>query len=338
MEPLVPNTKLEPGVFQGTPESPYEKAAATKPPLLIRTMKSDMAEAVKNQNETSVSIAIAEEKKRAAALAEKSKASSSSPGGETAPAPKRIGRFVFILIVLLIGALVGLGYVFLLPKLGALNIELPQITLPSFGKPAIAPALTAPSGVEPLAPSLIPAQSEKRFNLSNATPGSIFSGIIGEHVNGVPQGTIKNLYFTEMIGATSTAISASRLISFVGAQIPDILTRTLEKQFMTGFLGESGDTATPFIVLKVSDHNTGLAGMLEWEPSILNNIVALFGMSITGGAPTKFHDVIILGKDARALETSSGAGIFYAFADQSTIVITGSRSALETLLPLAVKN
>ena len=64
MDPLVPNKKFEPGIYQGVPGAP-KQVSIPKPPRLIRTMKLDMEEAIKEQHETSVSIAIAEEKKQA---------------------------------------------------------------------------------------------------------------------------------------------------------------------------------------------------------------------------------------------------------------------------------
>ncbi len=332
MEPTIPQPKLEPGVYQGNPEAVREKTEGSFPLRPIRTMKNDMAEAIKQQNETSVSIAIAEEKKKAEARAA-AQAASQTQTEDTTPAPKRIGRIVVVIIVLLLVALLGVAYVFLLPKLS--SIQLPKIPLPSFEKPSNTSVAPSAPAAEPLAQSIIPAQSEKRFNISAETLSQTTSAITLERGKGNPSRSIKNLYFTETEGDISAEISSSRLFSFANAQAPDILTRSLEKQFMTGFFGEENGGVTPFLILKVSDHDMGLAGMLEWEPQISKFFDTIFGTNAEALPGTKFKDIIVLEKNARLFETASGAKIVYSFANQNTIVIAGSRSALEALMALA---
>jgi hypothetical protein len=331
MEPTIPNKKLEPGVYQGTPDASQTKTADSSP-RIIRTMKSDVAEAIKKQNETSVSIAIAEEKKqakaRADALAVRQTQSESTP-----PAPKRIGRVVIVLIIVLIVLLSALAYIFILPKLGA--IRMPSIQLSSSEKPSNANVAPVTHVVEPLAPSIIPAQSEKRINIGNNTLSQVVATIVAERANGNPAGSIKNLYFTENQGDVSVPLTTDRLFDFGNIQTPNILTRSLEKQFMAGFFGEENGGATPFLILKVSDYSAGFAGMLEWELILPGVFDTVFETNIGGDITARFHDITVTGKDARLFDTPSGAKIAYAFADKNTIVITGSRAALEALLPLA---
>lgn len=333
MEPLTPHKKFEPGVFQGTPEDFNSKEIA--PPRLIRTMRSDVADAIKNQNETSVSIAIAEEKKKAI-----SRADGGTPQTQTEntpPAPKPIGRIIVIMIVIIVIAALGLAYVFVLPKLG--GIKLPTISIPAFpslSKPRTnGVTATTTESVVQLAPSLIPSQSEKRFNISTQTREKTLDRVADEMKQGVSSGSIKNLYFEE--GATApVSISANRLFIFADISAPEILTRSLEKPFMVGLWGEENWGATPFVILKVSSYDTGFAGMLEWEKTLPDFFGSLFGSKMSNRtSATKFHDLVVLGKDARAIDFPFGGTIAYMFADENTIVITGSVKALETLLPLA---
>lgn len=337
MEPLVPNKKLEPGVFQGNPNAERDALAAPKPPRLIRTMKLDMAEAVKNQHETTVSIAIAEEKKKTAAAAE---AKAKAPAEQTpaTPAPKPHGRFVVVLVILILIAALGAAYVFLLPKLTTIHFQFPKISLPalpSFSKKApVSPVIqTAPL----FSPSIISAQSETSHDITTEASSIIAFGVGQEEGSGIELGAIKNIHFTESAVSSTTQISAARFLSFAGAQAPDILTRSLDNEFMAGILGQGSAPAIPFIILKVSDYNLGLAGMLQWEPSISRTFDALMGTAYGKDSSVKFHSDIIGGKDARILAFPFGGTIAYAFADQSTVVIAGSRVALETLLPLATK-
>lgn len=336
MEPIVPRNKLESGVFQGTPDiADKEKNSETSAPRIMRTMKSDVAEAIKRQNETSVSIAVAEQKKQEKMRAE-STAEKQAQEGPSSPAPKPIGRVIVVIVLLIIITALGLAYVFVLPKLGA--IQLPKISIPSFGKPApVVPTATTTEPVLSLAPSLIPTQSEKRFNISNQTRTQVLADITAEMKLETPSGTIKNLYFTEESDTTSIAISVTRLLAFAGISAPDILTRSLEKSFMVGFLGEQNGNSTPFVVLKVSSYETGLAGMLEWETTLPRSFDSIFGTKTSGTSTStvRFRDVVVLGKDARSSNVATGDALFYAFANQNTVVIAGSKTALEALLSLA---
>lgn len=338
MEPTIPTPKREPGVYQGTPQSPLEKSEESPSPRLVRTMKIDVAEAIKKQNETFVSIALAEERKQLQKRGEALVAQAN-----VAPnAPKPRGRMVIIVIFLLIIIALGLAYAFVLPRFKATQTgKVPPIDTGSTPS-------TEPTGVNPaiisLAPALIPPQFEKRFALEKETPEHVFAMIAVERTGGMLEGTIKNFYFTEEVssqdGTTSTAVvPAKRLLAFANAYAPDILTRSLEAPFMAGLLGESGSMATPFLILKVSSYDTGFAGMLVWETSLPRLFDTLFGTKIQarGGSESKFRDITVLGKDARALGVTSGTTVIYAFAGPNTIVIAGSRSTLEILLPHLAK-
>lgn len=339
MEPVSPpHNKLEPGVFQGTPASAQKpKDDTPSAPRIIRTMKNDAAEAIKRQNETSVSIALAEEKKVARARAEAALAKQAQ-GETTGPAPKRIGRFFIVTGMALVIVAAILAYLFILPKLKDVSVITPSV--PSSSKPVdTAPMTTAPK-LAPIASSLVPAQTEKRFNITKETPSQIFTAIAKERRQGNSAGSIKNFYFTEEVGSDSTVIPASRLLSFANISAPEILTRSLEKSFMAGFFGEADGGATPFLIFKVSSYDTGLAGMLEWEANLPSSFDTIFGTSVDSGvlSKTKFRDITVLGKDARIIDTALGDTIAYAFTNQNTIVIAGSKTALEALIPIAGKN
>lgn len=338
MEPTIPIPKREPGVYQGTPQSPLEKSEESPSPRLVRTMKIDVAEAIKKQNETFVSIALAEERKQLQKRGEALAAQTNIPPH----APKPRGRMVIIVIFLIIIIAIGLAYAFILPRLK--TVQTGKFPPADFGTPSP----SEPDGNKPatisLAPALIPPQFEKRFALEKETPDHVFAMIAVERTEGMLEGTIKNLYFTEEASsqggiASAEVIPAKRLLAFANAYAPDILTRSLEAPFMAGLLGESGSLATPFLILKVSSYDTGFAGMLVWETSLPHLFDTLFGTRIQarGGSESKFRDITISGKDARALGTASGTAIAYSFANPNTIVIAGSRSTLEILLPLAAK-
>ncbi len=338
----IPSTPLKPGVHQVTQDS--LKSDMVVESSTIRTMKGDVAYAIKNQNETLVSIALAEEKKQAAQRVESATTAAGTAPAIDTPAPKRIGRPLVVVVITLILAGLGLAYQFLLPKI--LTINIPNVSLPSFGNTTTGHVSVAPTApVTPrvvLAPSLIPAHFEKRFIINKETTEKIFSDIAGERVVYGSTGKIKNLYFAEdltsMDGVQKTvAISTNSLLILVGVSVPELLTRSLEAPFMVGLLNEeSSTTATPFLILKISDYETSFAGMLEWEQNLPRLIDTIFGTNIAAGISnnTKTRDVILLGRDARVLEITPNVGIAYTFANKQTIIIAGSQTALVHILPL----
>ncbi|MGB2580683.1 MAG: hypothetical protein WBC83_03230 [Minisyncoccia bacterium] len=334
MEQTAPNKKLEPGVYQGTPESPDKKQTPSR--RVIRTMQNDAEEAIKTQNETAVSIALAEEKKRVAQqakLAVEGQAQNEPSDG----APKRVGRTFVIFILVLIIISVALAFIFVLPKIK--NITLPTAT-PATNEPTktITPIEETPKA-EPLAISIIPAQSEKRFNIANETPEKIFAEISNERKHGISASAIKNFYIYEDSGTGAGAVSVNRFISFANIQVPEIFIRSLENDFMVGFFGESNGGTAPFIILKVSDYEIGLAGILEWEKDLPRFFDTVFGTNIMNGVTTmKFNDIVVGGNDARYLNVVFGNTVAYAFVNKNTLVIAGSLTSLNELMPLAGKN
>ena len=335
MESIVPHKKLEPGVFHGRPDLPESERVT--PTRLIRTMKGDIADAVKSQNETVVSIAIAEEKKKASARVNTPTAELEKP---SAHAPKPINRIAVLIIALLIISLLGFAYFFVLPKLGGTNItSVPVPSFPSLNMQSSTSTTETTTEATPLAQSLIPAQYEKRFNITKQTKDQISDGIFSEMKAGLSSRSIKNLYLVE--GENDpVAISTSRLFEFTEVTLPEILFRSLEKEFMVGLFGEGNWGSTPFLILKVSSYETGFAGILEWESSLLRSYNTIFGINIANKASLNavFSDVVIGGKDARLVETLLGQTVAYAFANPNTIVMAGSTTALEALLHIAYKN
>lgn len=328
MDPLVPNKKLDPGVFQGTPVSEGPKEAEVAP-YFIRTMKGDISDLMRKKDEALLSQAVADRQKSERSHREALTATEDIDS----PTPKPRGRLIIALSLIALILVTILVYIFVIPRLA--SIRLPSI---SFGtKNASSTAETPVTPVAtPLAPSLLPAQSEIRFNLSVDVPLQVAQTLLNEHSSGLQSGLIKNLYFTEDVPGAPLQISPARLFEFMNVRAPDLLLRSLEKDFMAGFIGEADGGATPFIILKVSDRNLALAGMLDWETTLPDLFSIMTGTKITTDSSVRFHDSVVGGKDARVLDTLDSAGVIaYAFLDQNTIVIAGSVPSLETLLTLA---
>ncbi len=332
-----------PGAYQGSPEEPVIAVE----PSSIHTMKYDIVEAIKNQNESLVSMSIAENKKKDAERALEATAREAE-GVVVSSAPRKVGRIVIVMVLVLVLAGVALTYKFVLPKLS-------KISIPSFGSSSTESLLNEPESTRvDLAPSIIKATTETRFNINKETTERMFSTVASERVTGGTQGDIKNFYFFEDISTSdgprqtdsheliqqnqkTVSISANKLIMLTGISAPAILTRSLENAFMAGLLNEeTGSHGTPFIILKVSGYDTGFASMLEWERSLPLFFDIIFGTNIQASLTdkTKIRDVVLSSRDARVLEITPAIGIAYSFANPSTIVITSSRNALEKLIGL----
>jgi len=341
-----PNASLVPpsrtvGAFPREARISSEGGAPPMQPM--RTMKDDMARAIEEKNESLVSIALAEERKKVAQKeAENAKEQEKASVQNALPvAPRPHGRlFLVIVLIILLGAVGVLGMVFV-KVLPSLSIQLPNISIPNFGRSDKLPVTTDLSPVETtiiLVPSLIPAQAEKKIDITGKSPELIFAEIVSEYSLGVEKGKIKNIYITEDVvgeegNTVSQAVSLERLLGLLDFRVPEILTRALDNDFMVGFLGEEKGT-TPFLVLKVSTHDGGLAGVLLWEKKLPYFFDKAFGIAVsaTSSPQIAFRDVVIEGRDARTGEMGGMRGISYAFADANTLILAGSKSTLEELL------
>lgn len=323
---------MEPNITSTNPPLPSTQkisSAANE----IRTMKTDIADAIKGQNETLVSIALAEKRQKEEALKREDLAREQEAQIQKEEAPKRRGRiflvatvFIFIIIILSAG---WASFKFLLPKLNA--VKLPSFSIPKRNPPPVEQLLpiVAEKPVITLAPSLIPAQSEKELDTSKSPLEHIFALIAVERTAGLASGNIENLYFNN----ETRSLSANEFLAFAGVGAPEILTRSLEDPFMAGLFGEEGE-ATPFLILKVSSYETGLAGMLAWEKNIPSLLTTMFGTKIEAETIKKsaFHNIVVLGRDARLFGADPRQSVAYAFADANTIVIAGSQNALGKIM------
>jgi hypothetical protein len=236
--------------------------------------------------------------------------------------------------MLLIG--IGIGTKVLWQKLRSAPAEsiAPPINNPSRPKDSV--------DSKKLAPALIAVNDERQFMVGRDTLNQVVMANSEDRRKRIAKGAVRNLLFESPSLSGSRIdpanVSTNQFFSLAEMSIPDLLLRTLEPVFMAGLFGETTST-TPFIILKVSDKDIGIAGMLDMEaklPILFNNV---FGSAPITATDTqgKFRGTIVGEHDARILEHKSET-IVYAFADTFTIVITQSKSALESLLPMTKNN
>lgn len=115
---------------------------------------------------------------------------------------------------------------------------------------------------------------------------------------------------------------------------PQDLLPQVEPPLMT-FIYYGGDGARLGLAVKVRDLDRALAGMLQWESSLLRDVQPLFFDEKPETVLSSFEDRTYRNIDWRYLKLSRGKdfGIGYAvFPARSLLVITTSKEAMETAI------
>ncbi|MEA3399581.1 MAG: hypothetical protein U9R00_03690, partial [Patescibacteria group bacterium] len=84
------------------------------------------------------------------------------------------------------------------------------------------------------------------------------------------------------------------------------------------------------------DYGSSLAGVSEWEKTMLSNLYPIFGINISGkeNLLTKpFEDIIISNRDARVLTDDEGNNLlYYSFINNNIFVITDNKETIDEIL------
>lgn len=309
---------------------------------LVRTMKKDISEAVKNQNETIVTIKIKEDERDKQILQEKITEETTLPE-KTSPQKTvyettRLKRSFFI-VILFVTLLVGIYLGTLLWK------SIKPFILSGFSTSDLLKKDNAPEKTPSIisTSSLIPASIEKSIAVTTDRPYAVFLTLSSEGLQPITQNTVKNIVIKEEGLTTNnervlTAISLTRFFALSKMPPSGILTRSLDNPYMIGFIGTSG-TPVPFLILKTSEYETSVIGMLEWERDIPKFFDTVFGTSMELSTKNlKFKDVVLSGHDSRVLETNTEIGVTYAFVNPTTIIITTNKNSLKELFNAIQEN
>lgn len=159
----------------------------------------------------------------------------------------------------------------------------------------------------------------------------------------VPQNEMR----TVPVRRGEATLSTSELFTLLETGAPPALVRALGETFTLGIHGFQG--GQPFLLFTVSSYDHAFAGMLLWEPRLIDDVGPLFGISSreiladVGSTTTEalqntiaIKDVIIKNKDARAAFNPSGSIVFlYSFTDKRTLIFTTSEDTLKALISKA---
>ena len=309
MEPL----KIEPEPAAPTPPIAETPAATVETPspetphggdprhhaIPLRTLSSDMAEAVREQQGKVIKIAIAEDER----LAQEKENSS--------PTSKKNLFFILAGSALVLVTLAGVGI---------------SVWYKIKSDRTVAVVVT------PVAASIVESEATATLNITGNTSNEIahnFSTIVADPTNAL--GTIKNVLVTEGSGTGVTRVPASQFLEALGAHVTPEFSRALSEDYMLGLYTYT--STTPFLVLTGVAHDALLTGMTDWEPYLLQDLGPLLGVNTAGSAAPLLNaplaDTLIENRPTRAILDASGKPvIFYSFLDDDTIFIATDAGTL----------
>ena len=123
-------------------------------------------------------------------------------------------------------------------------------------------------------------------------------------------------------------------LALLQSHAPGNLVRALDPLFMLGTIGAGPKSS--FILIKLDSFENAYDGMLKWEINMADDLLPLFAPeAVVQSVPsnTTFSDVTIQNKDARILKDPNGNTVLlYSFYDNQILVITDTEETLRTLI------
>lgn len=293
----------------------------------LRTYQGDMAEFIKEKNESVISIAV-KEKERKEEIKEEENFSPIVKKTTTSEGGFKINFITLFLSILLLGG-------------GALAV----MFVFDFSKKEQPAEIVIKTEIIPYNNLITLA------NLTNKNFGTELSKLI-------PTNGISILKISDQNG--NLFQTAKKLFDFLQISLPATLERTIKDDYALGIISQNNQKAY-FLVISVNDFGRAFSGMLDWEKNMTNdlsffnpekevlivatttNIIATSTRSTGSGQaatttivkiPMKpetfiWKDVIIKNKDTRGLiNEKSQSQIAYTFLDKNTILIVNNLWAI----------
>jgi len=283
-------------------KEPDKKPQGASP---VKTFRSDVASAIKDQEQSVARIAIAEQKKRVSGV-QKEKL---FEGGAYSGKKIAMGVAGFALVVL-----AGTGGWFLFSKQQTGEIQ-------TGGEIAASPATR----------SIITPDRQIVIDATDTPAPILKERILSEITQSSEINELREIVLSEIAPSDTEhgRVATDFFLSIWAQNIPERLRRNLSDRFSFGtyFL----TNRQIFIALESANFEQALAGMLEWEKTLPSDLASLSGTSMTYEG--KFKDAIIDGKDVRVLKDASGKIVLaYLVPKGGVIAITTGRESMEILL------
>lgn len=238
---------------------------------------------------------------------------SAAPQEETRGSGKKSLPYIVAGIILLLTGAAGSTYAYL-----RYSASLRQVIL--------SPSVSAPIVVD---------ESEK----ISGTGTTLLQAIEQSVTRPLDQGSVRLLYTADATTTGQSVFSALQLPA------PGILLRNLDAQNSMAGIVRAGNTQSPFFILSVASYRDTFAGMLAWEPTMPESLVALFpptgATSTTSAARASatlviagaFRDETVANHDVRIFRDATKHSIvLYGYWDPKTLVIARDPEAFRVIL------
>ena len=273
----------------------------------LRTYEEDIKNALDNGNITTTDIVLAEQKKR---ISLEKKEQESKLFAEAAPAqPKRIPMIVGGIALLIVGG-------------GALYYAF-TFGVPFFQKDSRPITVTTPIATGSINPD---------NTLSVSTENKTLREIVGEIREHIKKSSLSNrdglviFNITKNIESVSEGVTTNRdekistedLFSIIESRAPESLVRSFDSNFILG--AHQRDVPEPFILLKSNSFEQSFAGMLAWEPNMVDDLRDIFfrnlgssqrfpgeAPAVQSGAPTVITPNVVTVSASTTTSTSTSA-------------------------------
>ena len=204
---------------------------------------------------------------------------------------------------------------------------------------------------------LIPTDLKVNIPININDPLNTQTQIMAELAKDQKPGTIKEILLTTTSTSTDKNqtvqtgnIPAQTLIINLGINMPDILFRSLNNEWMIGEYANNQGQKSIFVMVSDNFYQNAFAGMLQWESVMADDIkkyivppttAPVTDFSSTGGKTTtgynpnylaihgRFIDKNISNKDIREFVTDNGGVAFlYSFLDNNRLIFTSDENLI----------
>jgi len=291
----------------------------------LRTYEGDVAEVMSHRNISQASMAIAENKKQSgedrignapkASAVNLPTASVADAIAEADEPPSHSGRKLLLAILSLIlvaGGIFG-GYYL-------------------YGQSPLAAPTPQPAARE-IPSSIVKAESQTTITIDGLSANAIASKVRAEMSKPQTPSSIKEIALAETQNGELVRASPSDVLNAMGIAPPDMITRTLQPQWMLGIYADASGEKSAFMLVETDFFQNAFAGMLQWEATMPFDLQPyLYAQATSTVLNGRFEDRIVKNADVREFTAADGQTPFlYSFIDNSKLIVAGNESALSEI-------
>ncbi len=284
-----------------TEENPIQPNLA-KHAQPLRTLSSDMAESMRQNQGKAVKAAIQEEERR-----EEEKENLS-------PASTKNLTYIISGVVISIVAIGIIVY-----ALSKVTTETPTVV--------VTPV--------PVARAIIRSDATKTVPIGGLRDDQIAQEVRKIATAANRFGTITEIVITDVVGTTSKRLPATVFLSAIDAHTAKSFIQSISPEFMFGVY--THEKSEVFLSIKSTSRDSLVTGMKSWEAFLLDDLAPLIGFDTKNDpedfAHAAFTDTLIENRSTRAIVKKDGTPVlFYAFLDEGTVVITSDTKTFAEII------